>query len=214
MSDPHHQPPPQHLVILLAEGISDVARPSFRALANAANRLAAGLHLPVPRAAPRRIPGRRATQWAPAVVEDLLQTFAETLNRAAHLARSIAEAISEQRDNARDDISRLSAAWIEIEASTGEVASGEFTFWNTGSTVLSDVRFTSTDLISNCGKIPTDLVSFHPSEIDRVEPGEGVTVSVSVKPRLTRKSAVYHGAVTGEPGAAVMLLTLRSTSAR
>jgi hypothetical protein len=209
MSNQHPQPRPRHLATLLAEG-SDFARPGFRALANAANGLVAGLHPEVPQSAPRRTPGRRATQWAPRAADDLLQIFAETLNRAGQLTRSIAKAISDQRDDAPDDVQGLTAARIEIEASTGEVASGDFTFWNTGSTVLWDVHFAATDLIGNGGKISTDLVSFHPSGIDRVGPGEGVTVSVSVKPRFTRKPGIYHGAVTGEPGAAAMLLTLRS----
>lgn len=209
-----HRSPPRHPVDPLAEVISDAAHSGFRTLESVTDALAESVHLQASGSSRRRRPSPAGTTPPGAVAEDLLRLFAELLGKAGEVAQDVAQAIGGQPGEEPDDEQRRTVELVELDAPAGEAATGEFTIWNTGQVVLRNVQFSTTGLTGRAGAINTEELTFRPAVIGSIVPGAGQTVTVSVSPSIERAQGVYHGVVTGEPGAGVVLLAVRSTPPR
>ncbi|WP_445188783.1 hypothetical protein ACTXG6_17010 [Pseudonocardia sp. Cha107L01] len=217
---------PQHPIEPLTAGITDAALSGFHALEMVAGALAESVRArpsaqgsrPAStqgRATPRGQAGPVAHR-APdpgALTEELVRVFAELLGRAGEVAQSVAQALTPPpgpRENCEPDTPTV--ARLVTDARGGDPVSAEFTYWNTGTTALRDVTFNASDLVGHAGRISNEEISFEPPSIATIAPGDGVTVTVKVAGNNSRVAADYHGAVTGDPGAGAVLLTVRSTT--
>lgn len=207
----------------IAAGLADAGASGFRALEAVAEGLAEAVSMrSVGRTGgtgtSRRARAGAAGPAAGALAEDLLRVLADLLDRAGGVAHAVADALTEpdqpppQPPPGSPD--PATPARLVITAPAGDPSSGTITVWNTGNGTLHNMSFGCTDLVAGGERITSGEVTFSPPTVDRLAPGEGVTVTVTVAGRPERMAADYHGVLTSEPGGGAVLLTARSTAKR
>jgi hypothetical protein len=199
----------------IAAGLADAGASGFRALEAVAEGLADAVSM---RSAARG-GGTGAGATGPAagaLAGDLLRVLADLLDRAGGVAHAVADAFTQPEPPPPGPPGSLepAPARLVVTAPAGEPASGTFTYWNTGTVTLTGVRFECTDLVAGGARIANGDVTFAPPSVERLAPGEGATVVVTVAGRPGRIAGDYHGVLTGEPGAGAVLLTARNTPKR
>ena len=120
--------------------------------------------------------------------------FVELLGRFGDEIRDLAEGVGGAGERQPE------CPTLELEGKPGKRAAVEFTFTNTGPTVLADVTFAATDLLGAATEIGGDAVTFDygaedRTAIERVGPGRAETVIVAVEIPGDALEGTYHGCI-------------------
>jgi hypothetical protein len=120
--------------------------------------------------------------------------FVELLGRFSDEIRNIAEGVGAAGGVEPE------CPILELDGMPGKQAGVEFTFTNTGASVLTDVTFVATDLLGAATKIEARKVTIDygakdRKAIERVGPGRTETVIVNVQIPGDAPEGMYHGCI-------------------
>jgi hypothetical protein len=140
------------------------------------------------------------------LVHQLLGVFDEFLGAASTLTRSMADLHGAPDDETTPDAS--APYLLQLQAYPGRTDTGEFVVWNTGASAMSDMRFRTTELISDGASIERSAIAFKPFEVPRIGPGASATIEVSVNVPRDATPGRYHAIIQPSVGGAWAVVDL------
>ncbi len=155
-------------------------------------------------------PVRDTSQPVPTnLVGDVAAIVAELLNRAGSMAGEVAQTLSDQSGQARGGGPAVPE--LEITGVAGKTTKLEFAVWNTGVTVLRQIRMNATDLVGAGDRTPVDAITFKPAMISQLGPSKSEAVEVSIKIPAKLPPGTYRGLIQAEPGDTCAVIALAVT---
>lgn len=164
---------------------------------------------PAPATGAPTVPVRDQSQPAPTnLVGDVASIIAELLGRAGSVAGEVAQTLSDQTGQARGG--PASVPELEVNGVAGKTTTLEFAVWNTGVSVLRQIRMNATDLVGAGERTPVNAITFKPAMIAQLGPSKSEAVEVSIKVPAKLPPGTYRGLIQAEPGdtCAVIALTV------
>jgi hypothetical protein len=153
------------------------------------------------------VPVRDPSQPVPTnLVGDVASIFAELLGRAGKAAGEFAQTLTDQSGHTRGGSAEVPE--LEIEGVAGKTTTLEFAVWNTGTSILRQIRMSATDLVGAGERTPVDAITFKPAMISHVGPGKSESVEVSIKIPATLPPGTYRGLIQAEPGDTCAVIAL------
>jgi hypothetical protein len=141
------------------------------------------------------------------LIDDLLAIVGEIMHRAGGTVQEVAHSMLAQTSQAPTD-GAGTVERIQLAGAPGEEASVDFDLWNTGTLALRKVAFYATELISSGEKTPRLSVTFEPSVVEFVRPGDVKTIKVTASVPPDAPPATYRGLIEAEPGDTCVVVEL------